>query len=201
MQMQTLYLACGALARELIDLSEAYGWQDSIKITCLPASWHNYPEKIAPALEKKIKQAKASGSYEKIFVLYGDCGTGGILDEMLQREQIERIQGAHCYEFFAGGPNFSKMVEEEPGTFFLTDYLTRHFDRLIIKGLGLDRYPQLQDSYFGNYRNLVYLAQKEDETLKSRAAKAAMRLGLSFEYRYCGYGDMETFVKGNQWHN
>lgn len=202
MLMRTLYLSCGALAREFIALSRFYGWEDSVTIDCLPASWHNHPEKIVPALEKKIKAAKIKGIYDRIYILYGDCGTGGQLDDMLKREEVERIEGAHCYEFFATPSTFREICEKEPGTFFLTDYLTRHFDRLIIKGLGLDRHPELRDDYFGHYRKLVYLAQTEQVGLKDKAAKAAKQLGLEFEYRYDEYGDMANFLKEKQaWHN
>lgn len=172
-----------------------------MEITCLPASWHNHPEKITPGIQRKIQAAKASNRFDLIYVLYGDCGTGGQLDEMLREEKIERIPGAHCYEFFAGHLNFEKLAEEEPGTFFLTDYLTRHFDRLIIRGLGLDRHPELRDAYFGNYRRLVYLAQTQDERLRLKAEHGARRLGLDFVYRFHGYGEMQRFLEAKEWHN
>ena len=132
--------------------------------------------------------------YERILVLYGDCGTGGLLDQVLDEERIERIPGPHCYEFFSGTKAFEQMMEAELGSFFLTDYMVRHFDRLILQGLGLDRRPELRDAYFGNYRKLVYLSQLEDARLLAKAQAAAERLGLEFEHRHTGYGDLETFL-------
>lgn len=190
-QPRTLVIACGALARELTQLVRL-NRLDHLDITCLPAIWHNHPEKIAPAVAAKIRAAK--GKYAGILCLYGDCGTGGELDLVLKAEGVERIDGAHCYGFFAGLAEFDAMMEEEPGTFFLTDYLVRHFDRLIIKGLGLDCFPHLRDDYFQNYRRVVYLAQTEDADLRARAEKAAARLGLAFETRFTGYGGMISFL-------
>ena len=187
----TLLIACGALAQEITALIRANGWQH-MAITCVPAIHHNRPEKIAPAVRDKIHAAK--GNYERILVVYGDCGTGGQLDSMLAEEGIERIAGPHCYQFYAGQSDFEALMDDEPGTFFLTDYLVRHFDLLIIRGLGLDRYPQLRDEYFGNYRKLVYLAQTENAELNVKARQAAGKLGLEFEYRYTGYGELERFM-------
>src|SRR5579883_158823 len=181
---RTLVIACGALAREIVALQR--GPLGHIDVTCLPAELHNRPQKIPGEMRRKI--AENRDKYDEILCLYGDCGTGGELDRLLQDEGIERIPGAHCYEFFAGSPNFAAMADEEPGTFFLTDFLVRHFDRLIIQGLGLDRFPQLRDDYFGNYRRLVYLAQFEDDELNAKAKGAAERLGLSFERRFTGLG-------------
>jgi len=124
-------------------------------------------------------------------VLYGDCGTGGALDAMLAEEEVERIQGAHCYEFFAGSPLFAELSEEEPCSFYLTDFLVRHFERLVIEGLGIDRHPELLPLYFGNYKRLVYLAQVRSPELEAAARAAAARLGLAFELRATGYGDLE----------
>ena len=188
---KTLVIACGALARELMALVRI-NRLEHLTITCLPAIWHNHPEKIAPGVQAKIRAAR--GKYAEIFCLYGDCGTGGALDFVLAAEGVERIAGAHCYEFFAGTTNFAALMDEEPGSFFLTDYLVRHFDRLIIKGLGLDRFPHLRDDYFGNYRRVVYLAQTEDNALVSKAKVAAARLGLAFEMRFTGYGTMAPFI-------
>jgi hypothetical protein len=188
-----LFIACGALAREFMAVKAANRWGDEVTITCLPAIWHNRPEKIAPGIRRKIKAAR--GKYERIFVLYGDCGSGGELDRVLEEEGIERIEGPHCYHFFAGAPLFDQLVEAEIGTFYLTDYLTRHFDRLIWKGLGLDRHPDLRDAYFGNYRKLVYLAQIEDEALTEKAREAAMRLGLAFERHSTGMGEFQKFME------
>lgn len=187
----TLFIACGALARELVALKRATGWAE-LTITCLPAHWHNVPQKITPGVLRKIRSAR--GAYDRICVIYGDCGTGGELDRALAAEGVERIPGPHCYQFFMGTAGFEALTDDEPGCFFLTDYLVRHFDRLIIKGLGLDRHPELLPDYFGNYSKVVYLAQLADSSLKARAAKAAARLGLAFEYRMVGYGELADFV-------
>jgi hypothetical protein len=187
----TLLIACGALAQEITALIRANGW-DHFAITCVPAQFHNRPEKIPPAVREKIHGAR--GKYDKILVVYGDCGSGGQLDDMLAEEGIERIAGPHCYQFYAGRADFEAMMDAEPGSFFLTDYLVRHFDLLIIQGLGLDRHPQLRDEYFGNYSKLIYLAQTEDDALVAQARAAAEKLGLTYEYRYTGYGELERFM-------
>lgn len=187
----TLFIACGALAKELVALKRATGWA-GLTITCLPAHWHNTPEKITPGVLCKIRSARAA--YDRIYVIYGDCGTGGELDRALAELGVERIPGPHCYQFLMGSADFTALAEDEPGCFFLTDYLVRHFDRLIVKGLGLDRYPQLLPDYFGNYSKVVHLAQLADSSLRARAAKAAARLGLAFEYRMVGYGELGDFV-------
>ena len=188
---KTLVIACGALARELLAVVEANKLAH-ISVTCLPAILHNRPQEIPAEVRRKIRAAR--GKYDEILCLYGDCGTGGELDRMLAQEGVERIAGAHCYEFFAGSPDFAAMMEAEIGTFFLTDYLTRHFDRLIFKGLGLDRFPQLRDDYFQHYKRVVYLAQTDDPTLAAKARAAAARLGLDFEMRVTGYGVMASFL-------
>jgi hypothetical protein len=187
---RVLVIACGALAREIVVLQR--GPLGHIDVTCLPAELHNRPERIPGEMQRKIAENRAK--YDDILCLYGDCGTGGELDRLLEKEGIQRIAGAHCYEFFAGAEDFAAMMEEELGTFFLTDFLVRHFDRLVIKGLGLDRFPQLRDDYFGHYRRLVYLAQFEDDELTSRAKAAAERLGLSFERRLTGLSGMADFL-------
>lgn len=187
----TLFIACGALAKELVALKQATGWAE-LTITCLPAHWHNTPQKITPGVVRKIRSAR--GAYDKIYVIYGDCGTGGELDRVLDDAGIERIPGPHCYQFFMGTADFQDLADREPGCFFLTDYLVRHFDRLIINGLGLDRYPELLPDYFGHYTKVVHLAQLADPELRARAAKAASRLGLAFEHRMVGYGELGTFV-------
>ncbi|HXV24524.1 MAG TPA: DUF1638 domain-containing protein [Alphaproteobacteria bacterium] len=192
---KTLVIACGALAREYLAVVERSGWKN-LEITCLPASWHNRPEKIPEGVRRKIRAAR--GRYDRVLVLYGDCGTGGILDQVLSEEGVERIAGPHCYEFFSGAKAFEEMMEAELGSFFLTDYMVRHFDRLIIQGLGLDRRPDLRDAYFGNYRKLVYLSQVEDGRLLAKAQMAAQRLGLAFEHRHTGFGGLETFLTAHQ---
>jgi hypothetical protein len=183
----TLLIACGALAREILALREAGGW-DRLSVECLPAHYHNTPEAIAPAVQSKIRENR--GRYGRIFVVYGDCGTGGALDRVLAEEGVERMPGPHCYEFYAGAAPYAAMMEAELGTFFLTDYMVRHFDRLIIEGLWLDRHPELLGQYFGNYRKLVYLAQTEDAELQEKAKAAAARLGLAYEYRFTGFGGL-----------
>lgn len=190
---KTLFIACGALAREFLAVSQANGWGERITITCLPAIWHNRPEKIPEGVRRKIRAGRKT--FERIFVLYGDCGTGGALDRVLEEEGIERIEGPHCYQWFAGTADFERMMEDEPGTFFLTDYMVRHFDRLIWQGLGLDRHPELRDAYFGNYRKLVYLAQVDEPKLAAKAEEAAERLKLEYVYRRTGYGELAEFMK------
>ena len=155
---------------------------------CLPASLHNRPERIPAAVDARIREAQ--GRYERIFVAYGDCGTGGMLDVVLAVHGVERLPGAHCYAFYAGLAAFDSMAEEEPGTFYLTDFLARNFDRLVISGLGLDRHPHLQATYFANYRRVVYLSQHDDPELLAQAERAAGRLGLAFEHRRTGYGEL-----------
>lgn len=189
---ETLFIACGALGRELVELKRATGWS-GLAIQCLPAHWHNTPDRIVPALRRKIRQAR--GRYHRIYVIYADCGTGGTLDALLRDEGVERIPGPHCYQIYMGEADFSARAEREPGCFFLTDYLVRHFDRLILKGLGLDRFPELLADYFGNYTTLVYLAQTDDPKLVAKARGAADRLGLAFERRLTGYGELGAFVR------
>ncbi|MBL4756109.1 MAG: DUF1638 domain-containing protein [Rhizobiales bacterium] len=182
-----LVIACGALANEIIALKEINGLAH-MSITCLPANYHNTPMKIPDALRAKIHEAKPD--YDQIFIAYGDCGTGGALDRVIEEEGVERIGGAHCYAFFAGLEEFDEMHMEHPGTFYLTDFLVRHFDNLVFKGLGLDRFPELMDTYFGNYERLMYLAQTEDEDLTKQAEAAAQRLNLDFARRFTGYGEL-----------
>jgi Protein of unknown function (DUF1638) len=184
-----LLIACGALAREIVDLIERNHWS-AFDVQCLPAKWHNTPQFIVPAVREKIRASR--DSYKSIFVLYGDCGTGGLLDKMLKEEGVERIGGPHCYAFFSGNPEFAKISEDEITAFYLTDYLARHFDKLIWAGLGLDRHPDLLPLYFGNYTKIVYIAQTYDEQLVENAKAAATKLGLAYEYRFTGYGELET---------
>lgn len=188
-QGRVLLLACGALAREIVDLIERNRWT-AFDLQCLPAKWHNTPEKIVPALQARI--AAARGRYQSIFVLYGDCGTGGTLDRLLTTEGVERIRGPHCYAFFSGNAAFEQRADEDLTAFFLTDYLARHFDKLIWQGLGLDRHPELLPDYFGNYTKIVFLAQTRNEDLARQAREAAARLGLGFEYRFTGYGELQS---------
>jgi hypothetical protein len=191
-QGKVLLLACGALGREIVDLIERNRWT-GFDLQCLPAKWHNTPDKIVPALREKIREAKPR--YESIFVLYGDCGTGGELDRLLAEEGIERLEGPHCYAFFSGNETFASTADEDVTAFFLTDYLARHFDKLIWEGLGMDRHPELLPLYFGNYTKIVFLAQTRNEELAKKAMAAAKRLGLAYEYRYTGYGELERDLK------
>ena len=188
---KTLLIACGALAREILALIEANGWTH-LALECLPAKLHNRPERIPEAVRGKIREAQ--DRYDRILVAYADCGTGGRLDRVLEEEGVARIGGPHCYSFYAGAAAFEALHDEEPGSFYLTDYLARHFDTLIIKGMGLDRHPELMEVYFGNYRRLVYLAQTEDAELQAKAKAAAAKLGLDYEYRFTGYGELTDFM-------
>jgi hypothetical protein len=188
----TLVIACGALAKELLAAISLNSWSH-LAVTCLPAILHNRPERITEAVRRKIRANRRR--YRRILCLYGDCGTGGRLDEMLTEEGVERIEGAHCYAFYAGLDSFDAMLEEEIGTFFLTDYLVRFFDRLVIEGLGLDRHPELLGDYFGNYKRVVWLAQAPDADLEARALAAAARLGLPLERRMTGLSGLETFLR------
>src|SRR5450755_3110730 len=187
-----LIIACGALAHEITALRQANGWAH-LDVRCLPAELHNRPAKIPAAVRALIRASR--GRYRSIFVAYGDCGTGGLLDAVLREEAVERIPGAHCYEFFATGPVFAELAEAEPGTFYLTDFLLRHFERLVIRGLGLDRHPELFPAYFGNYRRLVYLAQAPLPGATDQARTIAERMGLEFEQCTTGYGDLGTTLQ------
>ena len=182
-----LVIACGALAREVLALR-----LEHIDVACLPAQLHNHPRRIPDAMRAKIRANRAD--YDEILCLYGDCGTGGELDRVLEEEGVSRIEGAHCYAFYAGEEAFSRLAEEEPGTFYLTDFLVRHFDALVIRGLGLDRFPQLRDDYFGNYRRVVHLAQFDDPEIAAKARAAADRLGLAYERRFTGLGGIRAFL-------
>jgi hypothetical protein len=182
-----LLIACGALAREIVALIEANRWR-AFDVQCLPAIWHNTPSRIPEAVRRLIRDNKSR--YRSIFVLYGDCGTGGLLDKVLAEEGVERIAGPHCYSFLTGNERFDKTAEEDLTTFFLTDYLARHFDKLIWEGLGIAAHPELLPLYFGNYTRLVYLAQTRDPALEAKAREAAAWLGLAYEYRFTGYGEL-----------
>ncbi len=183
-----LILACGALAKEIRDLVAANRW-GHVDLECLPARLHNTPRDIPAAVAHRLE--RAGDRYDRIMVGYADCGTGGLLDPVIARFGAERLPGAHCYEFYAGRDVFAELHQEELGTFYLTDFLVKHFDRMVWNTLGLDQHPELRDTYFANYRRLVYLAQTDDPTLAARAAAQADRLGLRFEHRPVGYGEME----------
>jgi hypothetical protein len=175
------------LARELVEIARRPGFEH-LDVTCLPAKLHNRPALIPAAVERKIRAAR--DHYATIFVAYADCGTGGLLDKILEAEGVERLAGAHCYEVYAGREAFARLTDEDPATFFLTDFLARHFESLVVTGLGIDRHPELLPLYFGNYRRLVFLAQTDDPELTGRAQAAADRLGLEFERRPTGLGEL-----------
>lgn len=183
-----LVIGCGALARELVALTRRAGLPE-VDLTCLPATLHNRPERIPEAVRARIRKARAAGR-EALFVAYADCGTGGLLDRVLEQEGVARLEGAHCYEIYAGRAAFAAMSEAEPGTFYLTDFLARNFDRLVVRGLGIDRHPELLPLYFGNYSRVVFLAQTDDPALTALARRGARRLGLRFERRLTGHGEL-----------
>jgi len=178
-----LIIACGALAMEIVELQRLNGWSH-IKIQCLPAELHNRPEKIPVAVRQAIKTCR--DDYEYVFVAYADCGTGGALDKVLEEFDVARLPGAHCYEFYVGTDEFEAMSCGEPASFYLTDFLARHFERLVKEGLGLDRHPELLSTYFGNYKRLVYLSQSKSPQLEAAARQHADYLGLEFEHRHTG---------------
>lgn len=182
-----LLVACGALAREVLWLRRAHGWTH-MDVACLPATLHNTPERIPEAVRAAVRQGRET--HDRVFVVYGDCGTGGGLDRVLAEEGVDRIAGPHCYAFLSGTDRFLADAETEFTAFYLTDFLARQFETLVIRPLGLDRHPQLRDLYFGHYEKLVYLAQTADPRLEARAVAAAARLGLAYERRFTGYGDL-----------
>jgi hypothetical protein len=184
---RVLLIACGALAHEILALKAANGW-DHLDLQCLPAKLHLYPEKIIPAVEAAVTQHRAD--YRTIFVVYADCGTGGLLFEKCKTLGVEMVEGPHCYSFFEGNALFAKRAETEFTAFYLTDFLVRQFDAFVWRPMGLDRHPELRDMYFGNYTTLVYQAQTDDPALDAKAADCAARLGLAYERRFTGYGDL-----------
>jgi hypothetical protein len=186
---RVLILACGALAREILALKALNGWAQ-FDLACLPAILHNAPEKIPGAVREAVE--KHQSNYDEILVAYADCGTGGQLSELCKELGVQMIAGPHCYSFFEGNARFADHAEREFTAFYLTDFLARQFDAFVTKPLGLDRHPELRDAYFGNYEKLVYLAQTEDAALTEKARAAAKALGLAFERRFTGYGDLEA---------
>ncbi len=191
-QGRILLIACGALAREILDLKALNGWTH-LDLTCLPAKLHLYPEKITDAVRSCV--AKHRHAYTDIFVVYADCGTGGLLQAACDEMSIRMIAGPHCYSFFEGNAAFAAKADREFTSFYLTDFLVRQFDAFIWKPMGLDRHPQLRDMYFGNYEKLIYQAQTDDPALTAKARTCAEKLGLAFERRFTGYGDLETALK------
>ncbi|MEM8754463.1 MAG: DUF1638 domain-containing protein [Pseudomonadota bacterium] len=191
---RTLLIACGALAREVLALKEANGW-GHLDLVCLPAKLHLHPERIPEAVRAAVRKGRAAG-YDDVFVLYADCGTGGLLDKVCEEEGVERIPGPHCYSFFDGNEAFAARGDEEMRAFYLTDFLVRQFDAFVWRPMGLDRHPDLRDMLFGNYERLIYLAQTEDQALDEAARDAASRLGLAYERRFTGYGDLAAALRG-----
>lgn len=187
-----LLIACGALAREILDLKAANNWSH-MDLTCLPAKFHLHPEKITDAVREAV--AKHRGNYETIFVVYADCGTGGLLEAACQEMGVEMVQGPHCYSFFEGNDRFAQNSETDMTTFFLTDFLVRQFDAFVWHPMGLDRHPELRDMLFGNYEKLVYQAQTDDPALTEKAKLCAKKLDLPFERRFTGYGDLQTSLE------
>lgn len=186
-------IACGAIAREVLAIRDQHGL-DHIDLKCLPAIWHVWPEKIGPAMREAIAEARAEG-YSRIFIGYAECGTRGELDRICAEEGIERIEGPHCYAFFTGNEKFLREAEDEITAFYLTDLIARQFEAFVIEPLKLDQHPELIRMVFANYTKLVYLAQTEDEDLTGKARWAADYLGLAFERRFTGYGDLEAALK------
>ncbi len=182
-----LVIACGALAREIDALKKRFGWSH-LHMQCIDARLHNRPALIAGRLREKILANR--GRYSAMYVAYADCGTAGAIDAVLDEFGIERLPGAHCYEFFAGRARFAALSEAEPGTFYLTDFLAKNFERLVLRPLAIDTHPELRDAYFGNYRRLVYLSQADDVELEQAARSAAERLGLEYRHVPSGYGGL-----------
>ena len=189
-QGRVLLIACGALAHEVLALKRANNWQH-LDLQCLPANLHLYPDRITDAVEKAVTENRAD--YDSIFVLYADCGTGGQLQARCQALGVEMIEGPHCYSFFEGNAVFAAHPDEFTA-FYLTDFLVRQFDAFVWRPMGLDRHPQLRDMYFGNYTKLVYQAQTNDPALDAKAEDCARRLGLAYERRFTGYGDLAVVM-------
>lgn len=189
---RVLLIACGALAREILAVRDLNGW-GHLDLACLPAKLHNEPDKIPDAVRARVRRAKAE-AYASVYVVYADCGTGGLLDKVCAEEGVQRIEGPHCYSFFEGNAAFAAH-DDEITAFYLTDFLAKQFDTLIWKGMGLDRHPDLLPMIFGNYEKIVYLAQTDDPAIEAKARDAAARLGLAFEKRVTGYGDLTAFMK------
>ncbi|EEW23981.1 DUF1638 domain-containing protein [Rhodobacter ferrooxidans] len=182
-----LLIACGALAHEVLALKRLNHW-DHLDLQCLPANLHLWPDRIPAAVEAAVE--KHRDAYASVFVLYADCGTGGQLFEKCKKLGVEMLQGPHCYSFFEGNEDFAAKAETEFTAFYLTDFLVRQFDAFVWRPMGLDRHPELRDMYFGNYTKLVYQAQTDDPALDLKAQDCARRLGLAYERRLTGYGDL-----------
>lgn len=191
---KVLVIACGMIAREVLAVRERMGL-DHLELTCLPAEFHYRPARIPPALDTAITRAREEG-YRHIFVGYADCGTGGRIDRICEKHGVERIAGPHCFAFYQGLDAFAAIGEGDMLSFYMTDFLCRHFEAFFLKPLRLDRHPELVKDYFGNYEKLVYLAQTDDPALEKVAREAAAFLGLAYERRFTGYGDLATALAG-----
>ncbi|EKX58613.1 hypothetical protein D516_0475 [Rhodobacter sp. AKP1] len=183
-------IACGALAHEILALKRANGW-DHLDLQCLPAKLHLRPEKIVEAVEAAVRAAEGP-----VFVVYADCGTGGALERKCRDLGVEMVEGPHCYSFFEGNAAFAARADEEFTAFYLTDFLVRQFEAFVWRPMGLDRHPELRDMYFGHYTTLVYQAQTEDPALDAKAEDCARRLGLAYQRRFTGYGDLAPRLAG-----
>lgn len=190
---RVLLIACGALAHEILALKRANGWEH-LDLQCLPAKLHLWPDRIVAAVEEAVAERRAD--YDEVFVVYADCGTGGALLEKCTELGVGMVEGPHCYSFFEGNAAFAEGAEREFTAFYLTDFLVRQFDAFVWRPMGLDRHPELRDMYFGNYTKLVYQAQTEDAALDLKAADCAARLGLAYERRFTGYGDLAPVLAG-----
>jgi hypothetical protein len=190
---KVLIIACGMIAREVLAVQERLGL-DHIELTCLPAEFHYRPDRIAPAMDAAIVKARAEG-YRHIFAGYADCGTGGMLDKVLEKHGVERMPGPHCFAVYQGMDAYARVADDDMMSFYMTDFLCRQFEAFFIKPLGLDRHPELVQDYFGNYEKLIYLAQTDDPALEKVAVDAARMLGLAYERRLTGYGDLAPALK------
>ncbi len=190
---KVLVIACGMLAREVLAVKERLGLAH-LDLTCLPADLHFHPDRIPAAIDAAIGRARAEG-YENIFIGYADCGTGGLLDKVLEKHGVARMAGPHCFAFYQGEAAFAAVADADIASFYMTDFLCRQFDAFFVKPLGLDRHPELAKDFFGNYEKVVYLAQTEDPALEAVARRAAAMLGLAYEKRLTGYGDLEPALK------
>ena len=190
---KVLVIACGMIAREVLAVKDALKL-DHIDLTCLPADFHYYPDRIPAAMDEAIVEARAAG-YRHVFAGYADCGTGGQLDRVLERHGVERVAGPHCFAFYQGLDAFAEVEDADMTTFYMTDFLCRQFDAFFMRPLGLDRHPELAKDFFGNYEKVVYLAQTDDPALDAVAENAARWLGLAYEKRRTGYGDLAPALR------
>lgn len=190
---KVLVIACGMLAREVLAVKERLGLAH-LDLTCLPADLHFHPDRIPPAIDKAIEKAKEDG-YDDIFIGYADCGTGGLLDKVLEKHGVARMAGPHCFAFYQGEAAFAAVADADITSFYMTDFLCRQFDAFFVRPLGLDRHPELARDFFANYEKVVYLAQTDDPELEKVAVDAARMLGLAYEKRFTAYGDLEPALE------